>query len=116
MKEEFADEPHAYVKLWKHYGAYEEAEIILDLAKKRGEKWLSQCGGYISPEWMLPKIFETLRKAPKGSVTLEGKQLSVVFLHSRAASLPATSSAMPPVKSHSRYASQYNCSFSSLLG
>ncbi len=65
MKEEFTNEPHAYVKLWKHYGASEEAEIILALAKKRGEGWLSQCGQYISPEWTLPKIFETLRKAPK---------------------------------------------------
>ncbi len=65
MKEEFANEPHAYVKLWKHYGAAEEAEMILALAKERGESWLSRCGQYVSPEWTLPKIFETLRKAPK---------------------------------------------------
>ena len=35
-----------------------------------------------------------------GSVTLRGKQHLVVFYYLRAASLPATSLAVPPVKSH----------------
>ena len=60
----FADEPHAYVKLWKHHGATEEADEITALAAARGEEWLSAYGGTISCEWMLPKILETLRKAP----------------------------------------------------
>lgn len=65
LREEFSDEPHAYVKLWKHHGATEEADMITMLAKERGESWLSTYGGTVSSEWMLPKIFETLRNAPE---------------------------------------------------
>ncbi len=60
----FADEPHAYVKLWKHHGAQPEAEQINRLAAERAEPWLSIYGGTISCEWALPKILETLHHAP----------------------------------------------------
>ena len=60
----FCGEPHAYVKLWKHHGATEEADEITALAAARGEEWLSAYGGTVSCEWMLPKILETLRGAP----------------------------------------------------
>jgi len=60
----FSGEPHAYVKLWKHHGATEESDEITALAAARGEEWLSAYGGTVSCEWMLPKILETLRKAP----------------------------------------------------
>ncbi len=60
----FCGEPHAYVKLWKHHGATEEAAEITALAAARGEAWLSAYGGTVSCEWMLPKLLETLRKAP----------------------------------------------------
>lgn len=62
---EFQKEPHAYVKLWKHHGGEEEALIIDKITKERGEKWISFYGGKISSEWMIPKIFETLRHAPR---------------------------------------------------
>ena len=65
MTEEFKDEKHAYVKLWKHHAAQDEANEITDLAKERGEAWISTYGGRISSEWMLPKILEVLRKCPK---------------------------------------------------
>lgn len=65
LKDEFSDEPHSYVKLWKHHAATEEADIINALAKERDESWLNIYGGAISCEWMLPKIFETLRRAPR---------------------------------------------------
>ena len=65
LLDEFKDEPQAYVKLWKHYGAAEVSEKINDLAIRMGEKCLKFCGGYISPEWMIPKITETLTKAPE---------------------------------------------------
>ena len=64
FKPEFADEPHAYVKLWKHHGAQSEADEITELAKARGESWIDLYGGRISSEWAFPKILETLRKAP----------------------------------------------------
>lgn len=62
--EEYANEPHAYTKLWKHHGAEEEATIMDRVAKERGEDWLVRYGGKVSSEWMIPKIFETYRKAP----------------------------------------------------
>ncbi len=65
LRDEFVNEPHAYAKLWKHYGATDEAKLINDVARERGEEWLSLYGGYVSPEWMLPKILETLNKAPE---------------------------------------------------
>ena len=64
LKDEFANEPHAYVKLWKHYGAMEEAAVINAVARERGEGWLASYGGSVSPEWLLPKILETANKAP----------------------------------------------------
>ncbi len=60
----FAAEPHAYVKLWKHHAAQCEADCINALATLRHEPWLPRYGGRISSEWLLPKLLETLEKAP----------------------------------------------------
>ena len=59
------DEPHAYVKLWKHHAAQPEADELNDLAAERKEPWLATYGGRVSSEWALPKILETLRYAPE---------------------------------------------------
>ena len=64
MKQEYASEPHAYVKLWKHHAAQPEADEITALAKARGEAWLPLYGGKISSEWALPKILQILREFP----------------------------------------------------
>lgn len=61
---EFQNEPHAYSKLWKHHGGDPEAKEMTAIAIERNEPWLPNCGGRISSEWMIPKILETLRKAP----------------------------------------------------
>ncbi|MBO5878961.1 MAG: ribulokinase [Clostridia bacterium] len=63
--EKYNNEPHAYVKLWKHGTATEEADDITELAKSRGEYWIGKYGGKISAELMLPKILETARKCPE---------------------------------------------------
>lgn len=65
LKPEFADEPHAYVKLWKHHAAQPEADELNALAGARKESWLEAYGGRVSSEWALPKILETLRNAPE---------------------------------------------------
>lgn len=52
---EFRDRPHAYVKLWKHHSAQPHANRINELARQRGESWLSRYGGQISSEWELAK-------------------------------------------------------------
>ena len=63
LLDEFASEPHAYVKLWKHHAAQPYATRITEVANARGERWLSRYGGRISSEWMFPKIWETLDRA-----------------------------------------------------
>ncbi len=60
----FAEEPHAYVKLWKHHAAQPYADKLNAIAKERNESWLPHYGGCISSEWMFPKLWETLDKAP----------------------------------------------------
>lgn len=64
MKQEYAKEPHAYVKLWKHHAAQSEADEINELAGKRKEPWMARYGGRLSCEFAMPKILEILRKAP----------------------------------------------------
>ena len=64
MKPEFADEPHAYVKLWKHHGAVKQAQAFDRLAAEYGQRWPELCGGTSSSEWLFPKILETAQEAP----------------------------------------------------
>jgi L-ribulokinase len=61
---EFADNPHAYVKLWKHHAAQGQANRINELARERGEKWLPRYGGQISSEWEFAKGLQLLEEAP----------------------------------------------------
>ena len=65
MKPEFADEPHAYVKLWKHHGAVKQAQAFDRVARERGERWPDFCGSTCSSEWLFPKILETAQEAPE---------------------------------------------------
>lgn len=65
MCEEFQNEPHAYVKLWKHHGAENEARYIDNMIAERGEDWISLYGGKVSSEWLVPKVLETLNDAPE---------------------------------------------------
>ena len=65
FNEKYKDEPHAYVKLWKHHSAQSEADEITALAEERGEPWLGAYGRKISSEWALPKLLEILREAPE---------------------------------------------------
>lgn len=62
MKPQFASRPHAYVKLWKHHAAQEEANRITALAEERGEAFLARYGGKISSEWMLSKVWQVLNE------------------------------------------------------
>ncbi len=61
---EFADNPHAYVKLWRHHAAQPQADRITALASARGEKWLARYGGLISSEWEFAKGLQLLEEAP----------------------------------------------------
>ena len=62
---EYAEEPHAYVKLWKHHAAQKYATKLNDIAVERGEEWLDNYGGKISSEWAIPKLWQILDEAPE---------------------------------------------------
>jgi L-ribulokinase len=62
--EEYKNNPHAYVKLWKHHAAQDEANRLNQIAEERGEEFLKRYGGKISSEWLFPKIWQILNEAP----------------------------------------------------
>lgn len=59
------NQPHAYVKLWKHHAAQDEANQLNDTALKRNETFIHRYGGKISSEWLIPKIWQILDEAPE---------------------------------------------------
>ena len=62
---EYADRPHAYVKLWKHHAAQGQADRINRLAAERAESWLPRYGGLISSEWEFAKGLQMLEEDPE---------------------------------------------------
>ncbi|MHA3703279.1 ribulokinase [Jatrophihabitans sp. YIM 134969] len=60
--DDFADRPHAFVKLWKHHAAQPQADRINALAAERGESWLPRYGGLISSEWEFAKALQVLEE------------------------------------------------------
>jgi L-ribulokinase len=61
----YRDEPHAYVKLWKHHAAQDEANKINEMAEATGASWLNRYGGKTSSEWMVAKAWQVLNEAPE---------------------------------------------------
>lgn len=64
MQERYKSNPHAYIKLWKHHAAQDEANKLNETAERRGEDFLARYGGKISSEWLFPKIWQILNEAP----------------------------------------------------
>lgn len=62
---QFRSRPHAYVKLWKHHAAQDQANRLNAIAAERGEKWLNNYGGKISSEWAVPKIWQIAEEDPE---------------------------------------------------
>jgi L-ribulokinase len=65
FREDLKDNPHSWLKLWKHHAAQGEANKINETAKQRGEKFLARYGGKISSEWMMAKAWQILNEAPE---------------------------------------------------
>lgn len=65
LKPEFAENYHAWPKLWRHHACIPQAERLTDIAIDRGEPFLEYCGGKISPEWLWPKLLETIEQSPE---------------------------------------------------
>ncbi|MCY3781364.1 MAG: ribulokinase, partial [Chloroflexi bacterium] len=61
---ELKDEPHAYIKLWKHHAAQRQADQINETARQLGESWLPRYGGKISSEWFFSKLLQILQERP----------------------------------------------------
>ncbi|KSU47618.1 ribulokinase [Exiguobacterium indicum] len=64
FREEYQDNPHSYVKLWKHHAAQDEADALNRISSEREEPFLKRYGGKISSEWMIPKVWQILNEAP----------------------------------------------------
>ena len=62
---EYRNNPHAWVKLWKHHAAQPEANQLNATARELGYDFLERYGGKISSEWFFPKIWQTLDEAPE---------------------------------------------------
>ena len=62
---EYRNNPHAWVKLWKHHAAQPEANQLNSIASELGYDFLGRYGNKISSEWFFPKIWQTLDEAPE---------------------------------------------------
>ncbi len=62
---EWRENPHAWVKLWKHHAAQDEANKLNEIARKSGYTFLNRYGGKISSEWFFPKAWQILDEAPE---------------------------------------------------
>ncbi|TBL76530.1 ribulokinase [Paenibacillus thalictri] len=65
FKESLKLNPHSWVKLWKHHAAQDEADLLNEIAARRGEPFMSRYGGKLSSEWMIAKIWQVLNEAPE---------------------------------------------------
>ncbi len=61
----FRETPLAYALLWKHHAAHGYAVRMTEVAKQRGEAFLTRCGGKVDEEWAFPKIYQVLSEAPE---------------------------------------------------
>ncbi len=61
---EWRENPHAWVKLWKHHAAQPEANKLNETAREQGYTFLDRYGGKISSEWFFPKAWQILDEAP----------------------------------------------------
>jgi L-ribulokinase len=68
---EFANRPHAYVKLWRHHAAQPQADRINALAAELGETWLPRYGGLISSEWEFAKGLQLLEEDPEAYAAMD---------------------------------------------
>lgn len=64
-KEEWRDNPHSWVKLWKHHGAEAQAKHIGRVLTRRQEPILRLYGGEVLSEWYFPKLLELYQNAPE---------------------------------------------------
>ena len=59
----FENEPHAYVKMWKHHGAQKHMDLVKGEAERLGEGFVKRYGSGISVETTIPKLVEMAKDA-----------------------------------------------------
>lgn len=66
---EYRNNPHSWIKLWKHHAAQPEANKLNEVARARANEpgfgFLDRYGGKISSEWFFPKAWQILDEAPE---------------------------------------------------
>ena len=62
---EYRENPHSWVKLWKHHAGQPEADRINAVARQMKQAWLDRYGGKISSEWFFSKTLQILNEAPE---------------------------------------------------
>ena len=62
---EYQSHPFAWPMLWKHHAAQKYADRMTQIAQERGERFLNRCGGRISSELMLPRLWQMAVEAPE---------------------------------------------------
>ncbi len=65
FSDKYKSNPHAYVKLWKHHAAQDEANKLNEIAEQRNESFLKRYGGKVSSEWLIPKIWQIVNESPE---------------------------------------------------
>lgn len=65
QKPDFAENVHAWPKHWRHIASLPQAKRLTEIATDRGEPFLEYCGGRIGPEWLWPKLLETIEQSPE---------------------------------------------------
>ncbi|UCG94809.1 MAG: ribulokinase [Candidatus Aerophobus sp.] len=63
--DKYKNNPHSWVKLWKHHAAQPEAGRINQVATERKEKFLARYGDKYSSEWFYSKALQILDEAPQ---------------------------------------------------
>lgn len=65
FEEKYRMNPYAYSKLWKDHSSQPYADRMTEAAIERNEPWLARSGGKVSSEWLFPKIWQILDRAPE---------------------------------------------------
>jgi L-ribulokinase len=63
--DKWRDNPHAWVKLWKHHAANLQAKRIEALARAHQVAWLDAYGGNVSAEFFMSKALQICDEAPE---------------------------------------------------
>ena len=75
FSEKYRSDPYAYVQLWKHHGAQDQADRLVKAAQDRNEEWLPRYGGVLSSELLLPKALEVFETAPEVYEKMKAERL-----------------------------------------